>query len=138
MNQNKNWLDWAVELQALAQAGLFYSKDIYDIERFQRIREIATIKVLGFNSRETSDYVFREMFVLTGIGTVLGLPLGVLLHSFVMAQIDMDIVSFNVRISFWSFAASLVLTFAFACIVNIAMYFKLEKINMAESLKSIE
>ena len=41
MNQNKNWLDWAVELQALAQAGLFYSKDIYDIERFQRIREIA-------------------------------------------------------------------------------------------------
>lgn len=112
--------------------------NLTNINITERIREIATIKVLGFNSRETSDYIFREMFVLTGIGTALGLGLGVLLHSFVMAQIDMDIVSFNVRISFWSFLASVVLTFAFACIVNIAMYFKLEKINMAESLKSIE
>lgn len=112
--------------------------NLTNINITERIREIATIKVLGFNSRETSDYIFREMFVLTGIGAVLGLGLGVLLHSFVMAQIDMDIVSFNVKITFWSFAASLVLTFAFACIVNIAMYFKLEKINMAESLKSIE
>lgn len=112
--------------------------NLTNINITERIREIATIKVLGFNSRETSDYIFREMFVLTGIGAVLGLGLGVLLHSFVMSQIDMDIVSFNVRISFWSFVASLVLTFLFACIVNIAMYFKLEKINMAESLKSIE
>lgn len=112
--------------------------NLTNINITERIREIATIKVLGFNSRETSDYIFREMFVLTGIGTVPGLGLGVLLHSFVMAQIDMEIVSFNVRISFWSFLASIVLTFAFACIVNIAMYFKLEKINMAESLKSIE
>lgn len=112
--------------------------NLTNINITERIREIATIKVLGFNSRETSDYIFREMFVLTGIGTALGLGLGVLLHSFVMAQIDMDIVSFNVHISFWSFVASVVLTFAFACIVNIAMYFKLEKINMAESLKSIE
>ena len=112
--------------------------NLTNINITERIREIATIKVLGFNSRETSDYIFREMFVLTGIGAALGLGLGVLLHSFVMSQIDMDIVSFNVRISFWSFLASVVLTFAFACIVNIAMYFKLEKINMAESLKSIE
>jgi len=112
--------------------------NLTNINITERIREIATIKVLGFNSRETSDYIFREMFVLTGIGAALGLGLGVLLHSFVMKQIDMDIVSFNVRISFWSFLASIVLTFAFACIVNIAMYFKLEKINMAESLKSIE
>lgn len=109
--------------------------NLTNINITERIREIATIKVLGFNSRETSDYIFREMFVLTGIGTALGLGLGVLLHSFVMSQIDMDIVSFNVRISFWSFLASVVLTFAFACIVNIAMYYKLEKINMAESLK---
>lgn len=112
--------------------------NLTNINITERIREIATIKVLGFNSRETSDYVFREMFVLTGLGAALGLGLGVLLHRFVMAQIDMDIVSFNIKISFWSFLASVVLTFAFACIVNIAMYFKLEKINMAESLKSIE
>ena len=112
--------------------------NLTNINITERIREIATIKVLGFNSRETSDYIFREMFVLTGIGAALGLGLGVLLHRFVMSQIDMDIVSFNVRISFWSFLASVVITFLFACVVNIAMYFKLEKINMAESLKSIE
>ena len=47
MEQNQKWLDWAIELQALAQAGLFYSKDIYDIERFQRIREIAAEMLLS-------------------------------------------------------------------------------------------
>lgn len=112
--------------------------NLTNINITERIREIATIKVLGFYARETADYVFRENLVLTAIGAVVGLGLGKWLHWFVMYNINIDMISFRTRIAPVSYVWSLLLTFAFAMLVNGIMFFKLEKINMAESLKSIE
>lgn len=112
--------------------------NLTNINITERIREIATIKVLGFYAKETADYVFRENLFLTGMGAVVGLGLGKLLHWFVMYNINLDMVSFKTLIMPASYLWSFVLTFAFAMFVNGLMFFKLEKINMAESLKSIE
>lgn len=112
--------------------------NLTNINITERIREIATIKVLGFYSWETAAYVFRENFILTGIGAVLGLGLGKLLHVFIMNCINVEAVSFDSRITFLSYLLSVILTFVFAVIVNFFMLFKLNKINMAESLKSVE
>lgn len=112
--------------------------NLTNINITERIREIATIKVLGFYARETADYVFRENLMLTGLGAVVGLLLGKLLHWFIMYNINIDMISFKTYISPLSYGLSLLLTYVFAVFVNGIMFFKLEKINMAESLKSIE
>lgn len=112
--------------------------NLTNINITERIREIATIKVLGFYPMETASYVFRENFFLTAIGGFAGLFLGKLLHWFVMEQIKVDMVSFAHIIRPQSYLYSIVLTFVFAIIVNMFMFVKLEHINMAESLKSIE
>ncbi len=112
--------------------------NLTNINITERIREIATIKVLGFYQSETASYVFRENFILTGIGAVLGLGLGKLLHVFIINCINVEAVSFDSRITPLSYLLSVVLTFVFAIIVNFFMLFKLNKINMAESLKSVE
>lgn len=112
--------------------------NLTNINITERIREIATIKVLGFYAKETADYVFRENLILTGIGALIGLLLGKLLHWFIMYHINIDMISFKNEISPLSYCLSFLLTFVFAMFVNGIMFFKLEKINMAESLKSIE
>lgn len=112
--------------------------NLTNINITERIREIATIKVLGFYAKETADYVFRENLMLTGLGAVVGLLLGKLLHWFIMYNINIDMISFRTYISPLSYGLSILLTFVFAMFVNGIMFFKLEKINMAESLKSIE
>ncbi len=112
--------------------------NLTNINITERIREIATIKVLGFFKNETASYVFRENMVLTAIGALLGLVLGKLLHAFVMHQIQIDMVSFDVHIKPPSYVYSLFFTFGFTAVVNLFMSFKLEKINMAESLKSVD
>ncbi|MCM1125318.1 MAG: FtsX-like permease family protein [Lachnospiraceae bacterium] len=112
--------------------------NLTNINITERIREIATIKVLGFYAKETADYVFRENLALTAIGAVVGLWLGKWLHWFVMYHINIDMISFKTLITPVSYLLSLLFTFGFALLVNGLMYFKLEKINMAESLKSIE
>ena len=94
--------------------------------------------MLGFYARETADYVFRENLVLTAMGALVGLALGKWLHWFVMYNINIEMVSFKKIITPASYLLSLLFTFIFALLVNALMYFKLEKINMAESLKSIE
>lgn len=112
--------------------------NLTNINITERLREIATIKVLGFYAKETADYVFRENLLLTGMGAVVGLGLGKWLHWFVMYNINLDMVSFKTLIEPVSYLWSFVLTFVFAMFVNGLMFFKLERINMAESLKSIE
>ena len=112
--------------------------NLTNINITERIREIATIKVLGFYPMETAAYVFRENLFLTAIGGSAGLVLGKLLHWFVMEQINIDMVSFPHTVLPLSYGYSLLLTFLFAFIVNLVMFQKLDKINMAESLKSIE
>lgn len=120
---------------ALAFVVLF---NLSNINLTERIREIATIEVLGFSDRETAAYVFRENLVLTLMGIVLGLPLGKLLHAYVMSEITIDMVAFETRIAPLSYALAVVLTFGFTVLVDLIMRRKLRTIDMAEALKSVE
>lgn len=133
-------LDYIVFVVIASAAGLAFIVlyNLTNINITERIREIATIKVLGFFKQETSSYVFNENVALTLFGVVFGLFLGILLHSYVMSQIVVDMVCFRPQILPGSFAYSVVLTFIFTLFVNAVMGVKLEKINMAESLKSVE
>ncbi len=112
--------------------------NLTNINITERIREIATIKVLGFFKKEASDYVFRENWILTAVGAAIGLVVGVFLHRFVMAQIKVDMVSFDTYIAPISYVYSIILTFLFNFLVNRVMSRKIDKINMAESLKSVD
>ena len=121
-----------------ASLALIVLYNLTNINITERIREIATIKVLGFYARETADYVFRENIVLTAIGALVGLGLGKALHWFIMYNVNIDMVSFRTYVKPISYLISLLFTFGFAMLVNLMMQRKLDKINMAESLKSIE
>lgn len=112
--------------------------NLTNINISERIREIATLKVLGFYPNEAAHYVFRENLILTGAGAVFGLGLGVALHAFVMNAIKVDMMYFKPHISFLSFAVSIVITFVFAMIVNAIMRRRIDNIDMAGALKSIE
>ncbi|MCM1047041.1 MAG: ABC transporter permease [Clostridiales bacterium] len=138
-NMMKN-MDYIVALIIVCAGSLAFIVlyNLTNINITERIREIATIKVLGFYSKETADYVFRENLILTAIGAVVGLILGKFLHQFVMYQVQIDMISFKTIVKPVSYVLSLLFTFVFAMFVNGIMFFKLEKINMAESLKSIE
>ena len=112
--------------------------NLSNINITEREREIATIKVLGFNSAETGAYVFRENIVLTLTGAAVGLPLGIILHRFVMSNINIDMVSFNVRILPVSFLYAFLITVSLDIFADLLMRRKLASIDMAESLKSVE
>lgn len=133
-------LDYVVALIIICAAALAFIVlyNLTNINITERIREIATIKVLGFYPRETSSYVFRENVVLTAIAALVGIPLGTILHRFVMTKIQVDLMSFDVHITLLSYILSVAGTFVFAIIVNLVMRRKLDKISMTESLKSIE
>lgn len=133
-------LNYIVLVVILSAAGLAFIVlyNLTNINITERLREIATIKVLGFFRGEAASYVFRENIALTFFGIVFGLGLGVLLHRYVMKQIVVDMVCFRVQILPISFLYSVVLTFIFTLLVNIVMEVKIERINMAESLKSVE
>lgn len=120
---------------ALAFIVLF---NLGNINISERVREIATLKVLGFYPRETGAYVFRENMVLSIMGIIFGIPLGKLLHHFVMLQIKIDMVSFEINIRPMSYLYSVIAVLGFTLCVDIIMRRKINGINMAESLKSIE
>ncbi len=133
-------MDYVV-LLVIACAGALAFIVLYNLTNInitERIREIATIKVLGFYPKETSSYVFRENLILTAISTLVGLPLGKLLHAFIMTQLKVNVCSFDVHVSPISYVMALVGTFIFSMIVNLVMRRKLDKISMTESLKSVE
>lgn len=104
----------------------------------ERLREIATIKVLGFYDQEVASYVYKENMVMTILGALLGLGLGTVLHRFIMRTVEMEGVMYGYQIQPVSYALSFVLTFIFSLIVNLVMYRKLKNIQMVESLKSVE
>ncbi len=104
----------------------------------ERVREIATIKVLGFYDNEVSIYIYRENIILTFIGTLAGLVLGIFLHRFVMTTVEMDNIMFGLDLEPMSYVFSVLLTIAFSVFVNAFMYFKLKNIPMVESLKSVD
>lgn len=131
----------AIVYLIIACAGALAFIVIYNLTNInitERIREIATIKVLGFQSREVTSYVYRENLFLTGISAVIGIFLGRLLLSYIMSEIKVDMIFFPTRITSMGIIMSLILTFVFASIVMFALYFKLQKISMTESLKTVE
>lgn len=120
---------------ALAFIVLF---NLGNINLTERVREIATIEVLGFYPREMGSYVFRENFILVLIGIVAGLPTGYVLHKFIMSRIVVDAVSFNEIIEPASYVFTVLTVIGFSVIVDLILRRKMRRINMAEALKSIE
>jgi len=112
--------------------------NLTNINITERLREIATIKVLGFYEPETNSYVFRENIVLTVLGILVGYPMGIWLHRYVMEQIKIDMVAFDVRIAPLSYLYAAAFTIVFSLIVNFVMRFRIRAIDMAEALKSAE
>ena len=104
----------------------------------ERQRELATLKVLGFYDLEVAEHVYRENVLLTFIGAAVGVVLGKFLHAFIIDTVEVDTAMFGRNINFSSYMYSLLFTILFSLIVNGIMYFKLKKIDMVESLKSIE
>lgn len=122
-------------------AGLLAIIVLYNLANInitERVREIATIKVLGFFDGETSAYIYRENMISAVIGILIGLVLGKILHYFVVITSEVDIVLFNRELVWWAYLFGVLLTIAFTVIVNIALHFKLRRIDMVESLKSVE
>lgn len=133
-------LDIIVAVVILCAAGLAFIVlyNLTNINITERVREIATIKVLGFYRKETASYVFRENLLLTGLGTAVGLFLGHFLHLFVMNEIQVDMMNFDIYVKPASYCYSAVLTIIFAWFVDKVMERKLESISMTESLKSVD
>ena len=112
--------------------------NLNNINITERQRELATLKVLGFYDKEVGAYVYRENILLTIIGAFVGCGLGWLLHRYVIVTVEVEEVMFGRQIDFSSFMYSFLFTVGFSLIVNFVMYFKLKKIDMVESLKSVE
>ena len=140
LNVMMSSLDYIVGLAILCAAALAFIVlyNLTNINITERVREIATIKVLGFYKKETSSYVFRENMMLTVIGALVGLVLGKILHIFIMDCIKVDMVSFDVKISGISCVYAVILTYLFASCVNLLMRKKIDRISMTESLKSVD
>ncbi len=112
--------------------------NLTNINITERIRELATIKVLGFYDMEVAMYVYRENIVLTILGIALGQVLGKFLCTYLIRTIEMDIVMFGREALPHNYILSVVMTLAFAVFVNVLMYFRMKKIDMVQSLKSVE
>ena len=112
--------------------------NLSNINIAERVKEIATIKVLGFYDREVYSYVNRESTALSCIGTLLGLALGKALHAFIITTVEVDSVMFGRQIAPQSFLYAVALTLAFSTAVNLVMGRKLKKISMVESMKAPE
>ena len=122
-------------------AGLLAFIVLYNLNNInitERRRELATLKVLGFYPGELAAYVDRENVILTLFGTVLGMGLGFVLHWFVMQTVETETVMFGAEMRFTSYLFAILLTIVFAVLVNALMYFRMKKIDMIESLKSVE
>lgn len=125
----------------IVSAGLLAFVVLYNLANVnisERIRELATIKVLGFYDKEVYKYVSRETAILTAIGIIFGLVGGYFLTNYIMGTCEINVLRFSREINIISYIYSVVITIIFTAIVNIATYFSLKKIDMIESLKSVE
>jgi len=112
--------------------------NLNNINISERRRELATLKVLGFYDVELSQYIYRENVLITIIGIIIGVVAGIFLNKFVVTTVEVDVVMFGRQIFFASFVKSVLIAVAFTAIVNVIVHFKLKKIDMATSLKSVE
>jgi len=133
-------LNYVVVILIVA-AGLLAFVVLYNLANVnisERIRELATIKVLGFYDKEVYTYVTKETVILTIIGIILGLGAGYLLNYYILGTCEINMLRFTKTVNPISYVYAAVITIIFTIIVNITTYFSLKKINMIESLKSIE
>lgn len=112
--------------------------NLTNINITERVREIATLKVLGFTPHEVNAYIYRETMLLSLIGAFVGLFLGIVMEGYVVITAEVDQVMFGREIHTLSFIIAFALTMLFSVIVTLAMKFKLKKIDMVESLKSVD
>lgn len=125
----------------IAVAGMLSFVVLYNLNNInitERRRELATLKVLGFYDGEVAAYVFRENILLTILGTGVGCVMGKFLHLFTIKTVEVDMAMFGRQIFPKSYLYGALFTVGFSLFVNAMMYFKLKKINMVESLKSVE
>lgn len=124
-----------VSAAALAFVVLY---NLTNINVSERVRELSTIKVLGFYDKEVTMYIYRENLILTFMGIVVGNFAGILLHRFVLQTAEIDIMMFSPTIRGLSYGYASLLTLLFSGIVMISMHYKLKHIDMIEALKSVE
>lgn len=125
----------------IVSAGLLAFVVLYNLNNInisERRAELATIKVLGFYDLEVGEYVYRENVILTILGIIAGIGMGILLHRYVILTAEVDLIMFGRSIYMASYVYSTLLTIGFAVMINFLMYFQLKKIDMVESLKSTE
>ena len=140
MDETMESLNYVVVV-LIVSAGLLAFVVLYNLSNVnisERIRELATIKVLGFYDREVYDYVTRETILLTLIGIVLGLVAGFFLNYYIIGTCEINMLRFNKTIEPLSYVYATLITIGFTLIVNFVTYFALKKIDMIESLKSVE
>lgn len=125
-------------ISAAAALAFVVLYNLSSINITERLRELATLKVLGFRDREMREYVFRENLVLTLIGMVLGVIMGKWFHSYLITTVEVELVMFGRSAHLLSYVMALVLTLCFALLVNLAAGKKLRNIDMVESLKTVE
>ena len=112
--------------------------NLTNINVTERIRELATLKVLGFHDMETASYVYRENIILTIMGALLGMLAGKWLHRWLIGTIEVDYLIFGRGLHGRSYLFAVLLTAVFSFSVNIFSFFSIRKIDMVESLKSVE
>ena len=140
MNDTMKSLNYVVVI-LIVSAGLLAFVVLYNLSNVnisERIRELATIKVLGFYDKEVYLYITRETIILTAIGLVLGLVAGYFLDFFILETCEINMLRFRKFVAPLSFVFAALITILFTIIVNIVTYFALKKINMIERLKSVE
>ena len=133
-------IDYAVVIIILSAAALAFVVlyNLTNINITERVRELATLKVLGFFDKEITAYVYRENVFLTLFGIVLGLVMGGLLHAWLVLTVEVDLVMFGRTAPAYAYVLAAVLTAVFSVMVNVAAHFKLKKVDMVESLKTVE
>ncbi len=133
-------VDYAVALIIVCAAALAFVVlyNLTNINITERMRELATLKVLGFYDGELSAYIYRENVILTVFGVGLGMFLGKLLHQWLILTVEIDLLMFSREVEPASYLWAILLTTAFSLVVNLAAHFKLKKLDMVESLKTVE
>ncbi|MCY6960115.1 FtsX-like permease family protein [Clostridium brassicae] len=130
-----------VVLLLIVSAGVLAFVVIYNLTNInitERRRELATIKLLGFYDSELAAYIYRENIILTMLGSLTGIFVGIILNKFITSTAETNVIMFLQKISPIYFVYSILLTLLFSVVVNLAMYKRFDKIDMIESLKSAE
>ena len=135
-----NSLNMVVVVMIVCAAGLAFVVlyNLTNINIAERVREIATFKVLGFYNKETSRFIYKENLILTVLGILAGLLLGILLTGFIIRTVEVDNIMFGRDIYFTTYLYASGLTLLFSLIVNAVMSFKIKAVDMVTSLKSVE